>query len=169
MASNGTIKSLFHKSCKIQTIIRGCSCGRRCSGLVRSSAETNLEGKPCCRVSGREKVASYSKRLALAGGWQYVGLKGWQSGWLAVGSQWQRIGLNWEAELAGHWSPNQTLLTLDCNRSNLFSLLPSETSLTSNWERINVKSIRDSHKQRAIIGILPLDVLWTDGVCLKMQ
>ena len=36
-----------------------------------------------------------------------------------------------------------------------------QTSLTSNWERINVNLIRDSRQRRAIIAILPLDVLWT--------
>ena len=96
-------------------------------------------------------------KVGRVGGWQLA----------AVAAYW--IELGGRASMAGHWSPNQTLLTLDCNKSFLSHLLASETSLTSNWERINVKLIRDSHKRRAIIAILPLCVLWTGGVCLKLQ
>ena len=92
---------------------------------------------------------------------------------LAVGWQWQqRIGLNWggragksgKSGMVAHWSPNQT-------HTNLFSPAPSGTSLTSNWERINVKLIQDSRQRKAIIAILllPLGVLWADGVCLKLR
>ena len=93
---------------------------------------------------------------------------------LAVGWQWQqRIGLNWggragksgKSGMVAHWSPNQT------HTAQIFSLLPSGTSLTSNWEPINVRLIQDSWQRKAIIAILllPLGVLWTDGVCLKLR
>ena len=83
-----------------------------------------------------------------------------------VGSCWEGIGLNWEAVLlpASHWSPNQTL-TLEIHPM----LRSFRTSLTSNWEWINVKLIDDSRQWRTIIAMLPLCVLWTVSVSPKLR
>ena len=156
LASNAT-EGLFHRSCKTLKSFRGRSCGRRCSGLVRSSAETNLEGKPYRGVSGGKRLfltrsaAGFGRRLAIC--WSQR-LAEWVVGsWLPVAAYWIELGgrPSWPLALVTQTdSPPHTSAT------NLL-----QTSLTSNWERINVNLIRDSRQRRAIIAILPLDVLWT--------
>ena len=134
LASNG-IGGLFCKSCKIETINRGRSCGRRCSGLVRSSDKNNSRRGNHTIVSRRKELVSYSKRLASAGrrwGWQYVGLKGWQSGsgsWLAVAAAyWIELGRpSWQEWQ--EWDGCPLVTQPDSHSSNLFS--PAQ------WDQFN--------------------------------
>ena len=59
---------------------------------VRSSAARNRETLPSQKG---EELVSFPRSLArLGSGWQYVGLKGWQSGsgWLLLGGHWIELG-----------------------------------------------------------------------------